>query len=624
MTKPYFMQKDNIRCFSNFVCLVLFLFCSIGTANEVSKRGIYKQARHATVLIVTELGQGSGFFVQPNLIVTNFHVIEYALSRPLTIKYRREDQQSYTPVRSVLGYDEERDLAILEVPSSSVKPLVIGDSDSVEPPDTVYVAGHPRFLPKVTISIGNISAIYEVTPNQWLQFTAPTSAGSSGGPVLNERGEVIGVVTWRVRHGEGLNFATPSKHIRSLLRRLDVADLPKPRMVPPQHPPNPRPPLKPSPLSPQELLQKGIEYYKQAQFKEAIDTLQWALVGLRNPAQRATACLYLGCSRWGFGAKDEIVIEDFQVALRLNPYQKLPRGIGNDHPVFKPMLERAREESIGSLTITASLPVTQIWIGGNLLNRRLLGTGTASVRLFKGNYTVECIFEKVSKLTTVRIKPGIHQEFNLEMPPILKLNAPSKAFLGQSLTLTLHVMSAVKPKQVEADYAAYDLHGNELMRGSKGMLVWKEQSESFTWVYQLNLPSPNKAGKIRYFIKADEARTPETQYYQIFVRSRPPEINPLDPPDNASTNIHQSIAFRVQVRSIVPVDEVRVYYDSARAQLSESSTFQRLKAKLSSDTYIGEIPVWHNLAEGDIWYFVTATNVEGTSAKSEIRMVSAK
>ena len=396
------------------------------------------------------------------------------------------------------------------------------------------------------------------------------------------------------------------------------------KVLPDGNLPKPKPP---PPLSSQEKLQEGIKLYEEGRFNEAIKFLRSALNGLSKWEHQAKAHLYLGCSKWGFGEARESTISEFQKALRHNPNLRLPTRIGKEHPVFKPMLEKARKESTGTLTITASLPQTKIWIGGGLIKRKMLGTGTASTRLIEGNYTVEGVFERATfgrayKKETVRIKPSYHTKLKLSMPTVVKHDVLAKALPGQTLPLTLHVVSAEKPKQVEVYYVKYDLHGNKLEQSSKGMLLRTEHPKSSTWVYHVNLPSPAQAGKIMYFIKIDKTRIPETQYHQISIaQSKPPEIAILKPPDGASFNAGQPITIKAQVKSSVPVDDVRIYYDFAETQLSETSPSRLLKEKPFSNTYVGEIPTGQNQNGGYIWYFVTASNVDGRETKSEVGFV---
>ena len=97
--------------------------------------------------------------------------------------------------------------------------LTLGNSDSVQVGDSIYVVGNPQGL-EGTFSQGIVSSIREVGSDKLLQITAPISPGSSGGPVLNEKGEVIGVSVATFTGGQNLNFAIPSKYLSILLSKV--------------------------------------------------------------------------------------------------------------------------------------------------------------------------------------------------------------------------------------------------------------------------------------------------------------------------------------------------------------------------------------------------------------------
>ena len=102
------------------------------------------------------------------------------------------------------------------------KPLTLGDSDTVRIGETVYVAGNPKGL-EGTFSDGIISSRRDKLTKERLQMTAPISPGSSGGPVLNRKGEVIGVSFMTLQGGQNLNFAIPSKYLKKLLEQKKSA-----------------------------------------------------------------------------------------------------------------------------------------------------------------------------------------------------------------------------------------------------------------------------------------------------------------------------------------------------------------------------------------------------------------
>lgn len=106
----------------------------------------------------------------------------------------------------------------MKVTAYSIKPLSLGDSDAVKIGASVFVAGNPKGL-EGTFSDGIISSRRDKLTKERLQMTAPISPGSSGGPVLNRKGEVIGVsfAMYRSLDAQNLNFAIPSKYLKKLL-----------------------------------------------------------------------------------------------------------------------------------------------------------------------------------------------------------------------------------------------------------------------------------------------------------------------------------------------------------------------------------------------------------------------
>ena len=215
---------------TSFMAFLILLLCGIPVANAQTPQQIAKKALAATVLLVMEdakgkpLRFGSGFFVATNLIATNFHVIDGAAQG--TVK--RVGQKKEYIIEKFIKTDKKHDLAILQVLVSGVQPLPLGDSDTVEIGDKVYVVGNPKGYFEGTFSDGIISSVRGDSTNQRLQMTAPISSGSSGGPVLSGSGEVIGVSFATFRGDQNLNFAIPSNYLKELLPRLRTVQ-PSPR-----------------------------------------------------------------------------------------------------------------------------------------------------------------------------------------------------------------------------------------------------------------------------------------------------------------------------------------------------------------------------------------------------------
>jgi tetratricopeptide (TPR) repeat protein len=159
-----------------------------------------------------KLSRGSGFFIDVDRVVTNRHVIENA--------YRAEVHSyngSIYPVKGVIAVDAEGDLALLKIdaPPNQVRPLSL-DRTSPQEGESVVVIGNPFGL-EGSVTNGIVSAVRDIpTFGRIIQITAPISPGSSGSPVVNMQGQVIGVATLQITGGQSVNFAIPSERISQL------------------------------------------------------------------------------------------------------------------------------------------------------------------------------------------------------------------------------------------------------------------------------------------------------------------------------------------------------------------------------------------------------------------------
>lgn len=160
------------------------------------------------------VGQGSGFLVSKNgLIVTNYHVISEGNSAVVKLP-----DGAFYVVDGVLAADKIRDIAVIKAHGQNFRTLTLGNSDRVLVGEEVVAIGNPLSL-ESTVSNGIVSAVREVKEEggKFLQITAPISPGSSGGPLFNMAGEVIGITTMYLKGGENLNFAIPINDAKSLL-----------------------------------------------------------------------------------------------------------------------------------------------------------------------------------------------------------------------------------------------------------------------------------------------------------------------------------------------------------------------------------------------------------------------
>jgi hypothetical protein len=153
---------------------------------------------------------GSGFFLPDGRIATNRHVVEGAARISVT----SADDRQLGSAEYAEAVGSNADLAIL--PRIGTTPATIPVATRMpEPGEAVVVIGAPEGLSN-TVSTGIVSAIRRIRGRTLVQITAPISHGSSGGPVMNMRGEVIGVSVSVLSEGQNLNFAVPASELTTL------------------------------------------------------------------------------------------------------------------------------------------------------------------------------------------------------------------------------------------------------------------------------------------------------------------------------------------------------------------------------------------------------------------------
>ena len=170
--------------------------------------------QNAVVQIAVKSGNGTGFYLPAyDLIVTNFHVVRDM--RQAIIKGRSFDKQ----LSRVVFSDERHDLAFLMPPNNvnDLPQLRLGDYKLLQAGDTVVAIGHPYGL-NYTATQGVVSRIDRVQQGiRYIQIDAAINPGNSGGPLVNGRGEVVGVNTFIIKGGDNLGFALPSTYLREAL-----------------------------------------------------------------------------------------------------------------------------------------------------------------------------------------------------------------------------------------------------------------------------------------------------------------------------------------------------------------------------------------------------------------------
>ena len=197
--------------------------------NALSASQIYDLACRQVVGITTDVTytnffgmtsssavSGSGFIISADgYILTNYHVIEYAHQGGYTVTVMLYDGSKYEAV--IVGTEAANDVAVLKIDATGLTPVAFGDSDALTVGEKVYAVGNPLGELEFSMSQGWVSALDRVITTEesvsinMFQIDAAVNAGNSGGPVYNEQGEVIGIVTAKYSSTgvEGLGFAIP-------------------------------------------------------------------------------------------------------------------------------------------------------------------------------------------------------------------------------------------------------------------------------------------------------------------------------------------------------------------------------------------------------------------------------
>jgi S1-C subfamily serine protease len=175
----------------------------------------------SVVSVRTEQSLGTGFVVSSDgLIATNLHVIAGNADITVTLSDHREFQ-----VVEIWNGDRQRDLVIMRIQAKKLPVIPLGNSDAIRAGDSIVAIGHPLGL-EDTVSNGLVSAVRKLDKGLTvLQISAPIAPGSSGGPIFNDHGEVIGVATAIMLGGQNINFGVPISYLKELLKKPAAVNL---------------------------------------------------------------------------------------------------------------------------------------------------------------------------------------------------------------------------------------------------------------------------------------------------------------------------------------------------------------------------------------------------------------
>jgi tetratricopeptide (TPR) repeat protein len=282
------------------LCILVLLFPAICFA-QADK--IFKENSKAVVVVTTfdennePLMRGCGFVVRSDgAVITNYHVISNA--KYIKVKVG----ETVLDVEGLLLADKKNDLAILKANGEKLQTVKIGNSEKATIDEKVYVISSHEGMEN-TISDGILSGIREIlSGKKVLQISAPISPGSSGSPVFNKDGEVIGVATFLLEEAQNLNFAMPVNLVKDKIGNKKVALLKESGMEDYKK-------------TAEYWLNLGNAYYYSGKYKKAIESYEQAI---RINPDDAEAYTNLGCAYAGLDMHKE-AIESFKQAIRINP-----------------------------------------------------------------------------------------------------------------------------------------------------------------------------------------------------------------------------------------------------------------------------------------------------------------
>lgn len=217
----------NLRSYPNcsrYLFLLLALLISgvhsaQGQTKSQSPASLIYEHCHSSVVVVFTLdkdnkllGQGSGFIIAPNRVVTNHHVLAGAAGAAVLFA-----DGGTEVVEGFLADNPTRDIAIVAVKTGNRVPLKLGDELALKQGDEVYAIGAPRGL-DLSITNGIVSGFRTIQDQFLLQSTAAIAPGSSGGPLFDSDGKVIGVTTSLLNDSPGIYFSVGIGDVTRIMR----------------------------------------------------------------------------------------------------------------------------------------------------------------------------------------------------------------------------------------------------------------------------------------------------------------------------------------------------------------------------------------------------------------------
>ena len=209
-----------MKKFSYAILIIFIILLNISFSYANIPEIVLNQKRAVVTIYVNDkdgkrIGTGTGFVIDSNgIIATNYHVISTCWEDDNTLLVKMENG-AYFPLIEIVNFDEDNDVAIFKVSGKELPTVKLAKNYKPKQGESIAVIGSPLGL-ETTVSDGIVSSVRG--KDGIIQITAPISPGSSGSPVFNSNGEVIGVATFLIEGGQNLNFSIPVKHVENLLK----------------------------------------------------------------------------------------------------------------------------------------------------------------------------------------------------------------------------------------------------------------------------------------------------------------------------------------------------------------------------------------------------------------------
>ena len=198
------------------------------TSTTLTGDEILSRVASSVVLITTPTGSGSGFAVnEGRLVLTNAHVVNETDSNDFILKRYSVVDITLNGGRviqgTVIGRDEITDIALISTGSERPQAAILGSSDSysLKVGSDVFALGFPLGLPSITFTKGILSSRQTIDSQTFLQTDTAINPGNSGGPLVNSKGEVVGINTAFLKNTQGIGFAIPIDTAKNVISKLD-------------------------------------------------------------------------------------------------------------------------------------------------------------------------------------------------------------------------------------------------------------------------------------------------------------------------------------------------------------------------------------------------------------------